>query len=116
MIPWVATAPMPPAGVATSGVPGCHHFHHRVRKAIDVARIIVHRRSDSDVRCGQQRGTIVVRNDAEKLHAVPHAGGLRPRPKGCVEIAVPGDGDAERWALRPSAWQRHRSGIRSPSC
>ena len=36
-----------------------------------------------------------MRNDPEKLHAVLYAGRLRPGPKGCVEIAAPGDGDAE---------------------
>ena len=77
-----------------------HDLHHRVRKAVDVARIIVHRGSDGDVGGGQQRRNDVVRNDTEKLHAVAHAGSLRPGPKRCVEIAVSRDGDAQLRLLR----------------
>ena len=36
-----------------------------------------------------------MRDDPEKLHAIADAGGLRPRPKGCLEIALAGNGDAE---------------------
>ena len=49
---------------------GRHHLHHRVGKSIDVSRVIVHRRSNSDVGCRQEHRHDIVTHVAEKLHRV----------------------------------------------
>ena len=77
-----------------------HDLHHRIRKAVDVSRIVVHRRSDGDVGRRKQRRHDIVRDDAEKLHGFADAGGLRPGAKRCFEIAVAGNGDAQPRVLR----------------
>ena len=73
--------------------PGCHDLHHRVRKAVDVSGVIVHRWGNRDIGGGQQRRHDIVRDNAEKLHDVAHAGSVRPGSERCLEIAITRDCD-----------------------
>ncbi len=58
-----------------------HHFHHGVRKSIDIPGIVVHGRGDRDIGRSEQGCHVVMRHNSEKLDCL--AGTCRecPRPK-----------------------------------